>query len=257
MGNELVKEKHLENHEDMKNNEFVMELKSEPQAIVAGQKVTLTLTPQRAVVLETAHEQKVHLIIVSEDLSYFNHIHPVESGEGYSVETEFPFSGKFHLFGDYIPSGSNQVVNKLEVNVPGNAPASHVYSKQKLTGSSGDYSIALSSDNGKFTKGHKMIHGILKKDEKEVDPSTLDDYLGAKAHVVFISVDDKEYIHVHPEVKDGKYELHTSFPKPGIYRGWIQFQAEGKVHTTDYVIKVDQQQGTTESGDLEASKHKH
>lgn len=60
--------------------------------------------------------------------------------------------------------------------------------------------------------------------------------------MVLVSVDDKEYIHVHPDVENGRYKFHTSFPKHGIYRGWIQFQTEGKVYTTDYVIKVDQEQ---------------
>jgi hypothetical protein len=37
--------------------------------------------------------------------------------------------------------------------------------------------------------------------------------------------------------------VHTTFKKPGIYRGWIQFQAEGKVHTIDFTMNVSQ--GTT------------
>lgn len=226
----------------MKNSEYIMKLKTDSQIIVPGQKTMLTLTPQSSVKLETVHEKKVHLILVSDDLSYFNHIHPFETEHDYTVETAFPSSGKFYLFADYAPLENDPVVNKLEVEVSGKAPASIKYTKEKLIGSSGAYSISLIPDNGKFTNGHMMIDGILKKDGKEINPSTLDNYLGAKAHVVLISVDDKEYIHVHPEVKNGKYELHTSFPKQGIYRGWIQFLAEGIVHTTDYVIKVVHEQ---------------
>jgi hypothetical protein len=177
---------------------------------------------------------------VNEDLSYFNHIHPVENEMGYEVDTKLPSSGKFCLFADYKPYGTGQVVNKLEVNVPGKAPSPLEYSEEKLTGNSAAYSISLVSDHGKSTNGHMMIEGILKKDGKEIDPSTLDNYLGAKAHVVFISVDDKEYIHAHPEVENGRYKLHASFTKPGIYRGWIQFQAEGRVYTIDHVIKAVQ-----------------
>lgn len=241
----------------MKNREYVMELKYDPQTIVPGQKAMLTLTHQKLIKLETVHKQKIHLIIISEDLSYFNHIHPVETGEGYMVEIKFPYSGKFYLFADYTPVESDHVVNRLEVTVPGKAPAPLVYNKEKLTGSSGAYSINLISDNGKFTIGHVIIAGILKKDGKEINPSTLDNYLGAKAHVVLVNVVDKEYIHVHPEVENGRYKLHTSFPKHGIYRGWIQFQAEGKVYTTDYIIKVNQEQGVPESKHSEGFKHHH
>ncbi len=189
-----------------------MELKYNAQTTVPGQKATLTLSPQKAVELKTVHEQKVHLIIISEDLSYFNHVHPVETMKGYMVETKFPYSGKFYLFADYVPLNSDHVVNKLEVAVPGKAPAHQLYLEEKLTGSSGAYSINLIFDNRKFSNCPLIIDGILKKDGEEINPSTLDNYLGVKAHVVLVSVDDKEYIHVHPEVENGRYKLHTSFP---------------------------------------------
>ncbi|HEX5653857.1 MAG TPA: hypothetical protein VFX58_12335, partial [Chitinophagaceae bacterium] len=41
-----------------------------------------------------------------------------------------------------------------------------------------------------------------------------------------------------PDVANGKFDLHTTFKNPGIYRGWIQFQADGKVHTVDFTMNV-------------------
>ena len=78
------------------------------------------------------------------------------------------------------------------------------------------------------------------KDGKQVDANSLENYLGAKAHMVVISLNEKEYLHVHPDVAEGKLDLHTTFKNPGIYRGWIQFQAEGKIHTTDFTLNVTQ-----------------
>ena len=73
---------------------------------------------------------------------------------------------------------------------------------------------------------------------KEVDVNTLEDYLGAKAHMVVVGLVDKKYLHVHPSVEGGKFDLHTTFDKPGVYRGWIQYQSKGKVHTSDFVFNV-------------------
>ena len=56
--------------------------------------------------------------------------------------------------------------------------------------------------------------------------------------MVVIGLVDKEYLHVHPDVVEGKFDLHTTFKKPGIYRGWIQFQADKKVHTIDFTLNV-------------------
>ena len=224
----------------MENSKYSMVLKTEPQQIAPERETQLTLTLQPHLKLELSHEKKIHLIIVSEDLSYFNHLHPVETESGFTIGTKFPSSGKFYLFADYKPYESEQVVSKLEVNVQGSISAPEDYHTAQLTGSSGAYSLTLVPNEGGFTSGHMMMDGILKKDGVEIDPSTLDDYLGAKAHVVLIGLGDKEYIHAHPEVGGGRYKLHASFPKQGTYRGWIQFQAEGEVHTTDYVIKVKQ-----------------
>ena len=34
------------------------------------------------------------------------------------------------------------------------------------------------------------------------------------------------------------FDLHTTFDKPGVYRGWIQYQSKGKVYTSDFVFNV-------------------
>ena len=56
--------------------------------------------------------------------------------------------------------------------------------------------------------------------------------------MVVVSLADKKYLHVHPSVEGAKFDLHTTFEKPGVYRGWIQFQSKGKVYTSDFVMNV-------------------
>lgn len=57
---------------------------------------------------------------------------------------------------------------------------------------------------------------------------------------MLISLNEKEYLHVHPGVEDGKFDLHTTIEKPGTYRGWIQFNGDGKIHTIDFTWNVTQ-----------------
>jgi hypothetical protein len=82
------------------------------------------------------------------------------------------------------------------------------------------------------------IKGKVLKNGKEVDVNTLENYLGAKAHMVVVSLDEKKYLHVHPGVEGGSFDLHTTFDNPGVYRGWIQYQSGGKVYTNDFTINV-------------------
>jgi hypothetical protein len=227
---------------------YFMQFSSAPATVQPNQDVTLSFTPKKKnaeseqVALDVQHEKKIHLILVSDDLSWFDHIHPEYSADGsYTVKTKFPAPGQYKAFADYRPTGSGAVVDKIGIDVAGSAPAAKKFSADKLSGTSGSYSFELQPTGCKLVTGVALhIAGIVKKDGKEVDAATLDNYLGAKAHFVLISLNEKEYLHVHPDVSNGQFDLHTTIEKPGIYRGWVQFNADGKIHTIDFTMNVAQ-----------------
>lgn len=224
-----------------------MQFSSSPANAKPNEVVTLSMTPKlkdnanEPVPLDVEHTKKIHLIVVNEDLSWFDHIHPELNADGsYTVQEKFPTPGKYTLFADYKPSGGNHQVDNLNVTIAGTTPAPKQYSANKLTGNAGDgFSVTLNAEGGKLVTNTAMhLNGVVMQNGKEVDVTTLEDYLGAKAHMVVVSLADKKYLHVHPSVDGGKFDLHTTFDKAGIYRGWIQFQSKGKVYTTDFVMNV-------------------
>ncbi len=224
-----------------------MQFSTNPATANPNEEVNVIMTPKKKdnaaelVALDVEHTKKIHLIAVSEDLSWFDHIHPELNADGsYSVKEKFPTAGKYTLFADYKPSGGNHTVDILNVVVKGTTPAAKKYGADKLTGDGGDgFSVNLSPEGGKFLTNMPMhINGVMMRNGKEVDVNTLEDYLGAKAHMVVVSLADKKYLHVHPGVEGGKFDLHTTFDKPGVYRGWIQYQSKGKVYTSDFVFNV-------------------
>lgn len=248
---------------------YKMQYASTPAQVESGKAATLLFTPKvvgketDAVPLDVQHEKKIHLIVVSNDLSYFEHIHPDLQADGsYKIdvlghgtsytngpgknETRFDNGGDYTLFADYLPSGGSHQVEKVSVNVKGTAKPAVTYNADKLTGKSDNFTVMLNATGGKLITGTQMnISGMLMKDGKEIDVNTLENYLGAKAHMVVVSLTDKEYLHVHPDVSGGKFNLNTTFKKPGIYRGWIQFQSGGKVHTVDFTMNV--KEGTVDN----------
>ena len=252
---------------------ITMQFTTSPAIANPNEEITLSFIPKlknnpgEPVELEMEHEKKIHLILVNNDLSWFDHIHPEYNNDGsYTVTEKFPAPGRYTLFADYKPSGSNHIVDKLIVNVPGTEAPATAYAADKLAGASENFAVTLTPAKGNLITGALMhLGGTVVRDGKEVDPNTLEDYLGAKAHMVVIGLSDKQYLHLHPEVKDGKFDLHTTFDKPGVYRGWIQFQSEGKLHTVDFTLNV--KEGTTEeikavnekNGDPQhhGMKHKH
>jgi hypothetical protein len=257
-----MKLEHNDNAAKPNENSYYMDFKTSPENLEAEKEATLSFTPKikdkenALVPLDITHEKKIHLIIVNEDLSYFEHIHPAYTTSGaYEIkvlpkgknytdkkgenETKFENGGNYILFADYKPSGGNHTLDKIDFKVNGNTLPAKKFTSEKLIDTSGDYNLTLQPENGKFITGSLThITGTLKKNGKEIDANTLGNYLGAKAHMVVIGIHDKNYLHVHPEVENGKFDLHTTFEKAGIYRGWLQFKADDNLHTVDFTIVV-------------------
>jgi hypothetical protein len=246
----------------MKMETYSMKHTTVPATIEAGKPFTLSLTPSivgkegEPVALELHHEKKIHLIMVSSDLSWFAHEHPEYQASGsYDLPFTLPNGGDYFLYADYMPAGGSSQLEKIQINVTGKPATAKVYSTAQLTGKAGGYEVKLSTTNGKIESGSLQHMGAtVTKTGKVVDPNTLENYLGAKAHVVVVGLEDKDYLHVHPDIEGNAFDLHATFAKPGIYRCWFQFQAEGKVQVADFVLDVTQGAAAASDGHTD---HEH
>ncbi|WP_409343266.1 hypothetical protein [Paenibacillus sp. MBLB4367] len=188
------------------------------------------------------HEKKLHLIAVSKDLSYFSHLHPEYKGNGqFDVTTQFPAGGEYKLFADFIPTGGSAMTKSEWIKVDGDAAKQiPVQPDSQLTKSVDGKEVTLAT--GKLQASKEATLTFTVKDDKTKAPiNNLEQYLGAVGHVVILTEDAEQYLHVHPmEEKatgpDAKFM--TTFPKSGVYKIWAQFQHNGKVFTVPYVVKV-------------------
>lgn len=243
-----------ERHPEPNPNQYEMRFTA-PSEPKADKEVTLSFSPRikgnetMAVPLDVQHEKKIHLILTNNDLSWFEHIHPEYQADGsYVVKTTFPNGGKYTLFADYKPTGADHQVEKISLDVAGKSVPVKTWSAAKTTATTAaGYTISLSSEIGKFVdKGETHITVKVMKGGKEIMASQLENYLGAKGHAVVVSTDDeKRYLHIHPGVELDRLHLAASFGKTGTYRGWLQFQHEGKVQTADFVLTVVEGMGET------------
>lgn len=240
------------------NENYSTDFKTTPATPQAGQSVTLSLTPKlkenpaAEVPLETNHGKKMHLIVVDETLNSFQHLHPDYQASGnYDVKTTFKSGGNYVLFADYKTAEGGEVVTKHTLKVGGNGVAAPATTVERLTWTSNGISLTL---KGKFETGKTLhINGLLTQNGSPVNVETLENYLEAKAHIVFIEVADKDYIHVHPETAKGNFHLHAEFEHAGTYRAWVQFMLNGKLQIADFVVNVVKGEGKPE----EAHDHKH
>jgi Heavy metal binding domain len=234
--------------------------KTTPVTLEAGKNGVLSVTPQikgdtaALVPLDLVHEKKLHLILLSDDLSWFDHIHPEYQADGsYQIkvlgksdvfsngrghnETRFETGGAYWAFADFKPTGGRNQVHATRFDVAGKPATPVVYDKPKTTASTAGYNVSF--DLKSITAGAEVHMPVaFTKAGKSIDPASFENYLGEKAHLIMVETASKIFVHTHPGVENGQLMVHTRLDEPGMYRAWLQFQTDGQVHTVDFVIPV-------------------
>ena len=253
---------HLEHSDEaLDATKYHITYKSNPDTISAGVPAILSYTPTKdddesaLVPLDIHHEKKLHLMVVSTDLDYFEHVHPEYNGKDYLItvigkdeeftkkrglnETEFVEGGDYIMYLDYVPSGGSGQHDEIRLSVDGTARKNVPLGDQRLVWEDAGYKVVLSADKD-FTMNTSIelkVH--IEKDGKPL--TNLDKYLGALAHMVVISEDTEQCLHVHPmdsPTNGPDVLLRTSFPKAAKYKVFMQFNHDGVVRTTNYVVDV-------------------
>lgn len=188
------------------------------------------------------HEKLLHLIVISRDLSYFNHIHPEHKGGGvFEIENAFPAGGEYRVIADFKPENGDSMTKMEWVQVEGKkVEAAQVVPDEKLVRVVDGKRVALAMEGLEAKKPVKLTFTLT--DEQTNQPMTdLQSYLGAIGHVVILSEDGERYVHVHAEEGQGTGPdavFEATFPRSGVYKIWGQFQRNQQVFTAAYVVKV-------------------
>jgi len=188
------------------------------------------------------HEKKLHLIVVSKDLSFFEHVHPQYMGQGvFQIEMQFPAGGDYKLFADFIPTGAAATTQSEWVSVSGSPVESVPIVPEQAWSSVVDGKL-ITLETTPLVDGESATLSYTIRDGQTEEPITdLQPYLGAVGHVVILDEQAERYLHVHPmdEQSSGpEAKFMTTFPEHGIYKVWAQFQHHDRVFTVPFVVNV-------------------
>ena len=205
----------------------------------------------------------MHVIAISEDLSVFihHHVDHVIDGHG-QVRIRFPKAALYHIYVDAMPHALGQQVLRFDLPV-GDAPAAAPpkLAPGTLSAESGPFQVTFDTLDLQAGEPSMLTLHIAEngKPAKDLKP-----FLGVGAHVVLISADSLDYVHVHPmamgemagEMAGGHDRtmpgmamppaggpapvspdmmLHVAVPKPGLYKLWVQFDGGRSLYTLPFV----------------------
>ena len=232
---------------------YLLDVDIIPRALAPGQPGRLRFrvldprTRQPVTSFEPLHERVFHLFILSNDLEYFAHVHPELSDDGsLDLDVELPRPGPYRLIADFLPlGGAPQLIEKSIVTAgyqgslaPPAASLQPDVDDERVDGTR--VSLIVPPP----VAGREQLVTFELTDERTGKPVTdLEPYLGATGHLLVVSSDLSVAFHSHPvAVITSRFGptivFQMLFPRPGMYRLWVQYQRQGKVGTASYAVAV-------------------
>jgi hypothetical protein len=257
--------------------DYQLDFRTVPALVRPGQKAALSFkvfhpgTGEQVKKFETVHEKQYHLFLISQDMEYFQHIHPEEQPDGtWTIDATFPKPGYYKILSDFMPSGGAPQFLARPLVTAGYtgdlaAGSAHLVPDKTPTKTVDDIKATLAYDPATCVVGLYCHLNFHLTDSATGGPVTdLQTYLGAFGHTLIMSEDMVDYVHSHPldilampdddggppvflippgadleRLRGGPdVTFEGLMPKPGNYRAWTQFRRNDKIHTFAFTFNV-------------------
>jgi hypothetical protein len=172
--------------------------------------------------------KRMHLVIVSRDLSRHAHVHPELGADG-TWSTLLTLSpGAYRAVADFSTDGERRSLG-VDLAVAGELAVAPL-AAPATTATVGDLRVELDRD------GDRLSFTAYDAGGTAVVPEP---YLGARGHLVAFRAGDLAYAHVHPAGEDGATTSYDAeLPGPGTYRLFLEISVEGSVRTFPFTLEV-------------------
>jgi hypothetical protein len=177
------------------------------------------------------HTKRMHLIVVRRDMTGFQHLHPTQAADGtWSVPVTLRDAGSYRVFADFSANGTaHTLADALTVD-------GEVRSRD-LPAPVGSVDV----DGLRVTRGKGASRAGAESElafavTRNGKPVQVEEYLGARGHLVALRQGDLAFLHVHPD--EDSLKFMATFPTAGAYRLFLQFKVDGRVHTAAFTQEV-------------------
>jgi len=231
---------------------FELQVTSDPPTPRAGILAVLTLriisasTGKTVTDFDVVHEKKMHLFVVRSDLSRFFHVHPDLNPDGsFTYSFIFPMGGDWRLFADSAPHTFGSRITSARLTVSGMSEADIPLQSAPVTNQVSTVDgMSLTLNPGPLEAHDTRELEFVLRDSNGRPVTDIQPWLGADAHLMLIDSSATLFVHSHPadrspaEVSAGKLDFITHMPQSGLYKGWLQLQRGGRIHTFVFLINV-------------------
>jgi hypothetical protein len=258
--------------------EPVVDMETVPAEVSAGSPAMVTFlvrddngNPMKD--LSITHDRILHVIIISEDLSVFGHIHAEDLGPvtpemkenaRFPVRYTFPKAGNYVMAVDFAAQGRG-FSELLDIEVAGSPRMGKVQKDFGREKGFEGYQVKLTLLPEKPVAGKETtLRYLIMKDGKPV--SDIEPYLSAAMHLAVINEGVQHYfVHAHGDrpgamqhkgheghmaahmghsvpagaVFGPEIEASVIFPVKGVYKIFSEIKHQGRVRVLDFMVTVE------------------
>ena len=200
--------------------------------------------------MEVAHTEKIHLLVIDQSLTDYQHLHPVASDRPGEYRFDFApkFGGTYHIWADLVLKATGkQEYSETTLKVDG--PASPIKNNLINTKAEVDgYRFEFATENEAPLEVGKAAEVMVKITGPDSRPySNLEPIMGAFAHMVAFPADLASVTHIHPMGAEPKtatdrggpnLRFHVEPDKPGYQKFFLQTQIDGKDKFAAFGVNV-------------------
>jgi hypothetical protein len=180
---------------------------------------------------DVEHTKRMHLIVVRRDFTGFQHLHPTEATDGtWTVPLILEDAGSYRVFADFSVAGRPRTLAD-DLAVDGtvrSSPLPAPVATQSVDG----LDVRLTEGASRAGRESELAFTVTRNGAAV----PIDDYLGAKGHLVALRQGDLAFLHVHPD--EASLRFMATFPSAGRYRLFLQFRTGARVHTVAFTQVV-------------------
>ena len=184
-----------------------------------------------------SHTERIHLLVVSDDLADYQHVHPEPTGVfgEYRFELTPHHSGRYRAYFDFIVAASlRRALVDERFEVAGAVPQSPAPSGARFSVEQEGRRFSLLTESTDFHPSETIRFELEVFDLESGEASPLQEVMGALAHLVAFDTNRNGFAHMHPLLP---YEANAVAPEripfafnavqAGHYRIWAQVRIDG------------------------------
>lgn len=186
----------------------------------------------------------MHLFVVSEDFTQYEHLHPQYQGEATFTASFTPATAtNYYLYAEFYPTGDTEAIAASFIRTtPSTVTRGQTLPAPAYTFEDDDYHVNLLPATP-FPTGSPVELSFQIIDRQTGQPVTdVEPYMAAYGHAAMIHEAKQPFLHIHPSSadapKDGTLTFQSTIETPGKYKIFLQFKHKGEVHTASFIVEA-------------------